>query len=181
MTLFNLTLLWRSLSSVFALLAILKKISRVKVCHFSSIWAIGKHFIFCFEGPIVIQSQKEAWHFFFFFDNDIEFFTTTSIQKQTGKTQVKSSSFIRALNDYKKEESEKKKFQGVFGIQVILKWFWPFRFPIIKKSYQIRATISAISCSYTSIVKLNIKSFDSMVTCINRANRFAWSVITMHT
>ena len=58
--------------------------------------------------------------FFFFFDNDIEFFTTTSIQKQTGQTQVKSSSFIRALNDYKKEESEKKKFQGVFGIQVIL-------------------------------------------------------------
>ena len=48
--------------------------------------------------------------FFFFFDNDIEFFTTTSIQKQTGQTQVKSSSFIRALNDYKKEESEKKKF-----------------------------------------------------------------------
>ena len=46
--------------------------------------------------------------FFFFFDNDIEFFTTTSIQKQTGQTQVKSSSFIRALNDYKKEESEKK-------------------------------------------------------------------------
>ena len=48
--------------------------------------------------------------FFFFFDNDIKFFTTTSIQKQTGQTQVKSSSFIRALNDYKKEESEKKKF-----------------------------------------------------------------------
>ena len=58
--------------------------------------------------------------FFFFFYNDIEFFTTISIQKQTGQTQVKSSSFIRALNDYKKEESEKKKFQGVFGIQVIL-------------------------------------------------------------
>ena len=56
---------------------------------------------------------------FFFFYNDIEFFTTTSIQKQTGQTQVKSSSFIRALNDYKKEESEKKN-QGVFGIQVIL-------------------------------------------------------------
>jgi len=34
---------------------------------------------------------------------------------------VKSSSFIRALNDYKREESEKKNFQGVFGIQVILK------------------------------------------------------------
>ena len=47
--------------------------------------------------------------FFFFFENDIKFFTTTSIQKQTGQTQVKSSSFIRALNDYKKEESEKKK------------------------------------------------------------------------
>ena len=46
--------------------------------------------------------------FFFSFDNDIEFFTTTSIQKQTGQTQVKSSSFIRALNDYKREESEKK-------------------------------------------------------------------------
>ena len=40
---------------------------------------------------------------FFFFDNDIEFFTTTSIQKQTGQTQVKSSSFIRTLDDYKKE------------------------------------------------------------------------------
>ena len=35
---------------------------------------------------------------------------------------MKSSSFIRALNDYKKEESEKKNCQGVFGIQVILKW-----------------------------------------------------------
>ena len=52
--------------------------------------------------------------FFFFFYNDIEFFTTTSIQKQTGQTQVKSSSFIRALNDYKKEESEKKKFSRCF-------------------------------------------------------------------
>ena len=55
--------------------------------------------------------------FFFFFDNDIEFFTTTSIQKQTGQTQVKSSSFIRALNDYKKEESEKKKFKVFLGFK----------------------------------------------------------------
>ena len=55
-----------------------------------------------------------------FFDNDIEFFTTTSIQKQTGQTQVKSSSFIRALNDYKKEESEKKNFKVFLGF----KWSW---------------------------------------------------------
>ena len=58
--------------------------------------------------------------FFFFFDNDIEFFTTTSIQKQTGQTQVKSSSFIRALNDYKKEESEKKIVKVFLGF----KWSW---------------------------------------------------------
>ena len=52
--------------------------------------------------------------FFFFFDNAIEFFTTTSIKKQTGQTQVTSSSFIRALNDYKKEESKEKKISRCF-------------------------------------------------------------------
>ena len=40
--------------------------------------------------------------------------SATSIQKQTGQTQVKSSSFIRALNDYKKEESEEKKISRCF-------------------------------------------------------------------
>ena len=51
---------------------------------------------------------------FFFLANDIDFFATSSIQKQTGQTQVKSSSFIRILNDYKKEESEKKKISRCF-------------------------------------------------------------------
>ena len=57
--------------------------------------------------------------FFLYIDffYDIEFFTTTSIQKQTGQTQVKSSSFIRALNDYKKEESEKKIVKVFLGFK----------------------------------------------------------------
>ena len=43
--------------------------------------------------------------FFYFVDNYIEFLITNSILKQTGQTQMKSSSFFCDLNDYKKEES----------------------------------------------------------------------------
>ena len=54
--------------------------------------------------------------FFYFVDNDIEFLTTNSILKQTGQTQMKSSSFFFDLNEYKKEESENKFFGGVLRI-----------------------------------------------------------------
>ena len=65
----------------------------------------------------MIRSKKPTGHFFFYFiDNDIEFLTTNSILKQTGQTQMKSSSFFCDLNEYKKEESEKKFFLGVLRI-----------------------------------------------------------------
>ena len=63
----------------------------------------------------MIRSKKPTFHFFFFL-NDIEFLTTNSILKQTGQTQMKSSSFFCDLNEYKKEECEKKVFGGVFRI-----------------------------------------------------------------
>tara|TARA_B100000029_G_scaffold140535_1_gene135740 strand:+ start:4228 stop:4491 length:264 start_codon:yes stop_codon:yes gene_type:complete len=64
---------------------------------------------------------------------------------------------------------------------LISKVLWPNWFPKVETTSMVGAVVSAVTSTYASIIDLDIKTFLVVISSIDRANWFTWSIFAMLT